>query len=73
MFVVAERAMNKSLLTNERVTALEEGVLNVADAISQTVENVQSATQALEDAENKCETIMINHDHIIILFIPGGL
>lgn len=55
VFVVAERAKNKTLDANERVSNIERGVLSVTDVINQTKENVESATQALEDAESKCE------------------
>ena len=54
---IAEVALNRSVETNRTITAIEEGLEGISEAIDQTERNVLEASSTLDTAEEKCKEI----------------
>lgn len=60
LFLIAEAALNRTIETNRTITAIEEGLEDISEAIDQTERNVMEASSALDTAEGKCKHYRIN-------------
>ncbi len=55
IFIAAQKARNLTIETEQRVSSIEEGLVNVASNIEGTVENIKIGEEALSNAESKCK------------------